>query len=59
MIDPRFGFGQPVIAGTGIPTRAVASRHRAGESFLELAKDYDVAPELIEDAVRCESREAA
>lgn len=59
VIDPRFGFGQPVIVGTGIEARIVAQRHRAGESFLALAKDYDVAPELIEDAIRCETREAA
>jgi|SRR5579871_275688 len=59
VIDPRFGFGQPVIAGTGIEARIVAQRYRAGESFLALAKDYDVAPELIEDAIRCETREAA
>lgn len=59
VIDPRRGFGQPVIAGTGIEARIVAGRFRAGESILVLAEDYGVAPEQVEDAIRCETREAA
>ncbi len=57
--DPRLGFGEPVIAGTGIATRVVAGRYLAGESIVELAKDYRVSAEKIEDAIRCEAREAA
>lgn len=52
MIDPRLGFGRPVIAGTGIRTEIVIERYRAGESMSVLADDYGVAPDLIEDAVR-------
>jgi uncharacterized protein (DUF433 family) len=59
VVDPRRGFGQPVIAGTGIEARIVAQRHRAGESITELARDYGVDLEQIEDAIRCETREAA
>jgi uncharacterized protein (DUF433 family) len=59
VVDPRRGFGQPIIAGTGIEARIVAQRHRAGESIAELAKDYRVDVEHIEDAIRCETREAA
>ncbi len=59
VVDPRRGFGQPSIAGTGIEARIVASRYRAGESILLLAKDYGVAQEQVEDAIRCETREAA
>jgi len=59
VIDPRRGFGQPVIAGTGIEARIVAERYRAGESFTALAHDYAVDVEAIEDAIRCETREAA
>ena len=50
---------RPVINGTGIPTEAIVARHRAGESFLELAEDYGLKPELVEDAVRYEMRPAA
>ncbi|KYF79984.1 hypothetical protein BE17_24595 [Sorangium cellulosum] len=59
VVDPRRGFGHPVIAGTGIEARVVAGRHRAGESILVLAQDYGVGIEQIEDAIRCETREAA
>jgi len=59
VVDPRRGFGQPVIAGTGIQARIVAERYRAGESIATLADDYAVAVDKIEDAIRCETREAA
>jgi uncharacterized protein (DUF433 family) len=59
MLDPRLGFGQPVIAGTGIEARIVAGRYRAGESVQALASDYAVDVSSIEDAIRCETREAA
>lgn len=59
VIDPRLGFGRPVITGTGIEARIVAERYRAGEAALLLAKDYGVEVEQIEDAIRCEMREAA
>jgi uncharacterized protein (DUF433 family) len=59
VVDPRRGFGQPVIAGTGIEARIVAGRYRAGESILSLAEDYGVQLEQVEDAIRSETREAA
>jgi uncharacterized protein (DUF433 family) len=59
VIDPRMGFGRPVIAKTGIRTSVVAERFRAGESAPDLARDYDVEVEQIEDAVRCEYQAAA
>jgi uncharacterized protein (DUF433 family) len=59
VIDPHRGFGQPIIAGTGIETRIVTERYRAGESVAELAQDYRLDSEQIEDAIRCETSEAA
>ncbi|MBI4950723.1 MAG: DUF433 domain-containing protein [Myxococcales bacterium] len=59
VVDPRLGFGQPVMAGTGIETRVVVSRYRAGESAAVLAEDYGVDIERIDDAIRCEVGEAA
>lgn len=60
VVDPRFGFGQPVITGTGVQTQVVAGRYQAGESVAELSKDYGLEVVQIEDAIRCESaREAA
>ena len=45
VIAPRLGFGQPVIAGTGIEARSVTERYRGGESIDALAKDYGVETE--------------
>jgi len=56
VIDPRRGFGKTVVAGTGISTVIIAERHRAGDSVKDLAKDYRLTPELIEDAIRFEYR---
>ncbi len=59
VIDPARGFGQPTLAATGIRVDVIVARYRAGESAAELAKDYRVGVELIDDAVRCELRETA
>jgi uncharacterized protein (DUF433 family) len=58
VIDPERGFGRPTLAGTGIRVDVVVERYRAGESPAELAADYRVSVERIDDAVRCELREA-
>jgi uncharacterized protein (DUF433 family) len=52
VIDPRLAFGRPVIAGTAVPAADIRSRFDAGDGAEELARDFDVAPELIEDALR-------
>jgi uncharacterized protein (DUF433 family) len=59
VLDPLRGFGRPVIAKTGIRASIVAERYRAGESARDLATDYGVEVEQIEDAVRCEISTAA
>lgn len=59
VIDPRRSSGEPTLLGTDIETRAVAERHRAGVSIVELARTYGVDLEQIEDAIRCETRGAA
>jgi uncharacterized protein (DUF433 family) len=59
VIDPRYGFGRPVIAGTNIRTDLIASRYWAGESHAALADDYSLSIDKIEDAIRAERSEAA
>jgi len=59
VIVPERGFGRPTLAGTGIRVEVVVERYRAGESPAELATDYRVPVELIDDAVRSELREAS
>lgn len=59
VINPSLGFGKPVIAGTGISTAVIASRFNARESVPDLAKEYGLETEQIEEAIRWETRAAA
>jgi uncharacterized protein (DUF433 family) len=58
VIDPEHGFGRPTLAGKGIRVDVIVERYLAGETVAELARDYRVLPDLIDDAVRCELRAA-
>lgn len=60
VVDPDYGFGLPVVEGTGVRTEIIAERHRAGDSTDEIAYDFDVTREQIDDALRWEmSKKAA
>ena len=59
VIDPTLSAGRPVIAGTGLATEVIAERYIAGETVVELAKDYDRENSEIEEAIRCELKIAA
>lgn len=59
VIDPRLSFGRPVISKVAIPTEVVVDRFRAGDSVAEMAGDYGVGEEEIEEALRFEQRRAA
>jgi len=54
LVDPNYGFGLPVVEGTGVRTDIIAERHRAGDSTDEIAYDFDVSPKQINDALRWE-----
>lgn len=54
VIDPRLGFGRPVIEGTGIRTEVIVDRFRAGEKIGSIADDYGRPAADIEDIVRAE-----
>ncbi|MGH6931243.1 MAG: DUF433 domain-containing protein [Dongiaceae bacterium] len=53
-IDPRVSFGRPVLRGKAVPTAVLADRFKAGDTLQELAGDYGVPTEEIEEAIRCE-----
>jgi uncharacterized protein (DUF433 family) len=52
VIDPRRAFGRPIIIGTAVPAADIRARFDAGDSVEELARDFELAPKLIEDALR-------
>lgn len=49
-IDPRVSFGRPTVAGSGISTAALVDRVDAGEDLENLARDYGLRIDQIEDA---------
>lgn len=51
VIDPRVAFGRPTLAGYGVRTDVVAERIDAGETVAELAEDYDIPTEVLEEAL--------
>lgn len=58
-IDPRYRFGQPFVVGCGVETRVIAGRYRAGDTILDLAADFEVDEDAIDEAIRYELRAAA
>jgi uncharacterized protein (DUF433 family) len=54
VIDPAVSFGRPVTSLRGITTVVLADQFDAGASIAELADDYGLSPEAIEDALAFE-----
>jgi uncharacterized protein (DUF433 family) len=52
VIDPRFGWGAPVIEATKVPVDAVLDLWLAGESLEDVAYEYDMTREQVEEICR-------
>ena len=50
-IDPHISFGRPVVLRMGISTTAIAGRIDAGETVEDIADDYELSPDEVEQAV--------
>lgn len=50
--DPQRGFGRPLFIHGGAPMDDVLDRFRAGEPLKDVAKDFDLRPEDVEDVIR-------
>lgn len=59
VVSPSHAFGRPVIEGTNLATETIASLIRGGESIDDVAAEYELSPECIEQAWRFEQRRAA
>ena len=44
VVDPDYGFGLPVISGSGVRTEIIAERRRAGDTDEKIADDFGVSP---------------
>lgn len=51
VIDPNISFGRPVVSKAFISTRSIVDRIDAGETVEDVARDYNLTPEVIEEAV--------
>ena len=52
IVDPRFGFGQPVLERNGVRVETILERFAAGESIHDLSDDFSIPPEIIEQLLR-------
>lgn len=50
-IDPNIAFGRPVLFRNSISTAVITERIDAGESVDEIAADYDLSTQEVEEAV--------
>jgi uncharacterized protein (DUF433 family) len=54
-VDPRKAFGQPLLASGRARVEDIADRFAAGETIKEIAFDFRVSPEEVEDVIRVET----
>lgn len=59
VVDPDYGFGLPIVSGTGIRTEDIAERSEAKEPPEEIADDFGIEVYQVEAALRYELSEAA
>lgn len=52
VIDPRFGWGSPVVESNRVPVESVANLWLAGESIHAVAYEYGLSDEQVEAIVR-------
>lgn len=59
LVDPRYAFGQPVVAERYIRTEILVERFEVGEDVEEVAEDFRISKEAVEEAIRFELTRAA
>lgn len=59
VVDPVYGFGSPVIWGSGVRTELVAERAEVGDRHEVIAYDFDLTHEQVESALLFEDQLAA
>ncbi|WP_405062726.1 DUF433 domain-containing protein [Kribbella sp. NBC_01505] len=52
VIDPRFGWGAPVLAKSKVPVDSLVSLWRTGESISLVAEEFDLPANVVEDVLR-------
>jgi uncharacterized protein (DUF433 family) len=52
VIDPRFGWGSPVLAEQKVPVKAIVSLWQAGEPMDAVAREYALTRDVVENVCR-------
>lgn len=59
VVDPKIAFGLPLVVRGGARVEDLVDRFQAGDSVKELAADFGVPAEQVEDVIRVATRAAA
>jgi uncharacterized protein (DUF433 family) len=59
IVDPDYGFGSPVIVGSGLRTELVGERREVGDPPEIIAYDFSLTPEQVASALKMEDKLAA
>ncbi|MDQ2796849.1 MAG: DUF433 domain-containing protein [Actinomycetota bacterium] len=59
VVDPKIAFGLPLVVNGGARVEDLVDRFVAGDSVADIAYDFDVPPEEVEDVIRVATRTAA
>jgi uncharacterized protein (DUF433 family) len=58
VVDPSVAFGLPLLVHGGARVEDLVDRFQAGDSVADLAADFDVPPDEVEDVIRLATRAA-
>ncbi len=59
VVDPRVAFGLPIVVHGGARVEDLVDRFQAGDSVAEIATDFSVPSDEVEDVIRLATRTAA
>lgn len=59
IVDPNYGHGLPVIAGSGVRTEIIRERAEAGDLIQQIASDFNLDCTEVERALQFELKRAA
>ena len=59
VVDPAYGYGLPVVSGSGVRTEIILERVRAGDLTDEIARDFSLSKEQVDRALQFELTRAA
>ena len=59
VVDPDYGYGLPVVRGSGVRTEIIRERAQAGDLSDEIARDFNLSREEVDRALQFELQRAA